>query len=99
MDVFQGLPSNSVPLCLTSWENQTKSAKTSEKELYTSTCLVVTQPSGETISNLEKRVEDLSVLLNKAREQLTVKTNGSQLITSCLVFKDVLFYLFIAQCL
>ena len=25
MDVFQGLPSNSVPLCLTSWENQTKS--------------------------------------------------------------------------
>ena len=31
MDVFQGLPSNSVPLCLTSWENQKKSAKTSEK--------------------------------------------------------------------
>ena len=31
MDVFQGLPSNSVPLCLTSWENQIKSAKTSEK--------------------------------------------------------------------
>ena len=30
MDVFQGLPSNSVPLCLTSWENQKKSAKTSE---------------------------------------------------------------------
>ena len=26
MDVFQGLPSNSVPLCLTSWENQKKSA-------------------------------------------------------------------------
>ena len=25
MDVFQGLPSNSVPLCLTSWENQKKS--------------------------------------------------------------------------
>ena len=31
MDVFQGLPSNSVPLCLTSWENQQKSAKTSYK--------------------------------------------------------------------
>uniref|UniRef100_A0AAZ3NR05 Transposase Tc1-like domain-containing protein n=1 Tax=Oncorhynchus tshawytscha TaxID=74940 RepID=A0AAZ3NR05_ONCTS len=30
VDVFQGLPSNSVPLCLTSWENQKKSAKTSE---------------------------------------------------------------------
>ena len=30
MDVFQGLPSNSVPLCLT-WENQKKSAKISEK--------------------------------------------------------------------
>jgi hypothetical protein len=29
--IFQGLPSNSVPLCLTSWENQRKSAKTSEK--------------------------------------------------------------------
>ena len=29
MDVFKGLPSNSVPLCLTSWENQKKSAKTS----------------------------------------------------------------------
>ena len=31
MDVFQGLPSNSVPLCLTSWENQKKSANTSHK--------------------------------------------------------------------
>ena len=30
--VFQGLPSNSVPLCLTSWENQKKSAKTSKKK-------------------------------------------------------------------
>jgi hypothetical protein len=33
MDVFQCLPSNSVPLCLTSWENQKKSAKTSEKNI------------------------------------------------------------------
>ncbi|CDR07247.1 unnamed protein product, partial [Oncorhynchus mykiss] len=31
VDVFQGLPINSVLLCLTSWENQKKSAKTSEK--------------------------------------------------------------------
>ena len=31
MDVVQGQPSNSVPLCLTSLENQKKSAKTSEK--------------------------------------------------------------------
>ena len=30
MVVFQGLPSNSVPLCLTSWENLKKSAKPSE---------------------------------------------------------------------
>ena len=30
MDVCQGVASNSVPLCLTSWENQKKSAKTSE---------------------------------------------------------------------
>ena len=29
MDVFQGLPSDTVPLCLTSWENQKKTAKTS----------------------------------------------------------------------
>ena len=36
MDVFQGLPSKSVPLCLTSWENQNKSAKTSEKILSSS---------------------------------------------------------------
>ena len=33
MDVFQGLPSKSVPLCLTSWENQNKSALTSEKTI------------------------------------------------------------------
>ncbi|XP_064814480.1 kinesin-like protein KIF20B, partial [Oncorhynchus masou masou] len=43
--------------------------------LEAKTCLVVTQPSGETISNLEKTVDDLSALLNQAREQLTVKTN------------------------
>ncbi|XP_070962269.1 kinesin-like protein KIF20B [Oncorhynchus clarkii lewisi] len=43
--------------------------------LEAKTCLVVTQPSGETISNLEKRVDDLSALLNQAQEQLTVKTN------------------------
>ena len=29
--MFQGLPSNSVPLCLTSWGNQKKLARTSEK--------------------------------------------------------------------
>ena len=33
VDVFQGLPSNLVPFCLTLWENQKKSAKTSEKLL------------------------------------------------------------------
>ena len=33
MDVFQGLTSNSVHLCLTSWENEKKSAKTSERKL------------------------------------------------------------------
>jgi hypothetical protein len=30
VDVFQSLPSNSVPLCLISWENQKKLAKTSK---------------------------------------------------------------------
>ena len=59
MDVFQGLPSNSVSLCLTSWENQKKSAKTSEKivDLYKSSsslganskCLNVPQSSLQTI--------------------------------------------------
>ena len=33
MDIFQGLPSNSVPLCLTSMENQKKSTKTAEKNV------------------------------------------------------------------
>ena len=33
MDAFQNLPSKSVPLCLASWENQNKSAKTSEKNI------------------------------------------------------------------
>jgi hypothetical protein len=33
VDVFQGLTSNSVPLCLKSWDNQKKSAKTSEKKV------------------------------------------------------------------
>ena len=33
MDVFQGLPSNSVSLCLTSGENLNKSANTSEKNV------------------------------------------------------------------
>ncbi|XP_029575782.1 kinesin-like protein KIF20B isoform X2 [Salmo trutta] len=39
------------------------------------TYLVVTQLSSKTISNLEKRVDDLSELLSQAQEQLTVKTN------------------------
>jgi hypothetical protein len=34
VDVFQGLPSNSVPLCFISWEYQIKSAKTSERNLH-----------------------------------------------------------------
>ena len=48
MDVFQGLPSNSVPLCSTSWENQKKSAKTSEKKF------VDLHKSG---SSLEKKIQ------------------------------------------
>ena len=59
MDVFQGLLSNSVPLSLTSWENQKKTAKTSEKNLdlhrsgsslgAISKCLKVTLSSAQTI--------------------------------------------------
>jgi hypothetical protein len=33
VDAFQGLPLNSLPLHLTSWENPRKSAKTSEEQL------------------------------------------------------------------
>ena len=33
VDVFQGLPSHSVTLCLTSWENHKKSVETSENKL------------------------------------------------------------------
>ena len=58
--VFQGLPSNSVPLCLTSWEDQKKSAKTSEKKIVDlhksgtslgaiSKCLKVPRSSVQTI--------------------------------------------------
>ena len=50
MDVFQGLPSNSVPLCLTSWENQKKSAKTSEK-------IVDIHKSGSSLGAISKRLK------------------------------------------
>jgi hypothetical protein len=36
VDVFQGLPSNSVPTCLTSWDNQKRSSKTSIVDLHMS---------------------------------------------------------------
>ena len=60
MDAFQGLLSNSVPLCLTSWENLKKSAKTSEKRIVDlhksssslgaiSKCLKVPRSSVQTI--------------------------------------------------
>ena len=60
MDVFHGLPSNSVPLCLTSWEYQKKSDKTAGKEIVDlhksgpslraiSKCLKVPRSSEQTI--------------------------------------------------
>ncbi|KAK6301413.1 hypothetical protein J4Q44_G00274660 [Coregonus suidteri] len=39
------------------------------------TCLVVTHPGSETISNQEKGAADLSEQLSQANEQLSVKTN------------------------
>ena len=51
MDIFQGLPSNSVPLCLTSWENQKKSAKTSEKKC------VDLHKSGSSLGAISKRLK------------------------------------------
>ena len=49
VDVFQGLPSNSVPLCLTSWENQNKSAKTSE--------IVYLHKSGSSLGAISKHLK------------------------------------------
>ena len=43
MDVFQGLPSNSVPFCLTSWENQKKSNQ-----------IVDFHKSGSSLGNISK---------------------------------------------
>ena len=50
MDVFQGLPSNSVLLCLTSWENQNKS-KTSEE------MLVDLHKSGSSLGAISKHLK------------------------------------------
>jgi transposase len=36
VDVFQGLPSNSVPLCLTSWDNQKKEIRKKIVDLHKS---------------------------------------------------------------
>ena len=41
MDVFQGLPSNSVPLCLTSWENPKKSDLRKNDEPHSSVQTIV----------------------------------------------------------
>ena len=49
MDIFPGLPSNSVPLYLTSWENQKKS-KTSEKN-------VDPHKSGSSLGAISKRLK------------------------------------------
>jgi transposase len=51
VDVFQGLPSNAMSLSLTSWENQKKSAMTSEKnieDLHT---------SGSSLGEITKRLK------------------------------------------
>ena len=50
MDVFQDLLSNSVVLCLTSWENQKISAKTSEKNI------VDLHKSGSSLGAISKRL-------------------------------------------
>uniref|UniRef100_A0AAZ3QBE6 Sleeping Beauty transposase HTH domain-containing protein n=1 Tax=Oncorhynchus tshawytscha TaxID=74940 RepID=A0AAZ3QBE6_ONCTS len=50
VDVFQGIPSNSVPLCLTSWENQNKSAKTSKQ-------VVDLHKSGSSLGAISKRLK------------------------------------------
>ena len=51
LDVFQGLTSNSVPLCLTSWENLNKSANTS---IIT---IIHLHKSGSSLGAISKRMK------------------------------------------
>ena len=51
VDVFQGLPLNSVPLSLTSWENQKKSTNISEKNI------VDLHKSGSSLGAISKRLK------------------------------------------
>ena len=51
MAVFQDLPSNSVRLCVTSWENQKKSAKTSDLKK------VDIHKSGSSLGAISKRLK------------------------------------------
>ena len=61
-DVFKGIPSNSVPLCLTSWENQKKSAKTSGKNI------VDLHKSGSSLGAISKRLKVRSSVQTMVRK-------------------------------
>ena len=51
MDTFQGLPSNLLPLCLTSWENQIKSAQDARRQC------VDLHKSGSSLGAISKRLK------------------------------------------
>ena len=74
MDVFQGLPSNLVPLCLTSWENQKKSAKTSEK------IIVDLHKSGSSLGAISKHLKvprsSVQTMVRKYKHHGTTQPSG-----------------------
>ena len=75
VDVFQGLPSNSVLLCLTSWENQKKSAKTSEK------MFVDLQKSGSSLGAISKHLKvPRSSVQTIVRVQINPSTTAKDLV-------------------
>ena len=78
MDVFQSQPSNSVPLCLTPWENLKKSAKTSGKKIVDlhksgsslgaiSKCLKVPRSSIQTIVRKYKHHKTIQLSYRSGR--------------------------------
>ena len=90
VDVFQGLPSNSVHLCLTSWANQKKSAKTSNK-------IVDLHKSGSSLGAISKRLKvprsSVQTILRKYKHhgttQLSHRSGGDAF---CLLEINVLWY-------
>jgi hypothetical protein len=65
VDVFQGLPSNSVTLCLTSWENLKKSAKT---------CLLEMNVKKESENHSQNNSKDFVIMLEETCTKVSIPT-------------------------